>query len=145
MNAPDLGIAILQGSSSGSALPPGGWSPVTLTNGDGTAITKGQLCYISANNTAKKGQSDGTEAEATVVCMCIETSIAAGATGQFVFGGIVQNAGAGHTFAATGYLSGTPGAISNTPNLTAGQFNVLVGLWVNATDFQFSPQIPILN
>ncbi len=146
MNGCDVGIALVQGSSGGSTpLPPGQFSPVTLTNGDGTAITKGQLCYASADDTAKKAQSDGTEAEATCVYMCLDATIAPGATGNFVLGGVVAGAGAGHTFGTTGYLSGTPGAISNTPNLTAGQFNVLVGFWLNATDFQFAPQVPILN
>lgn len=127
-----------------SPLTPGGWSPVQLTNGDGTAITLGQVCYLSANDTARKAQSDGTEAEATCVCICIDTSIAAAAVGRFVFGGIVTGL-VGGTVGTLGYLSATAGAIANAPNLTAGQYNVLLGIWQSATKFQFNPQLPILN
>lgn len=127
-----------------SPLTPGGWSPVTLTNGDGTAITLGQVCYLSANDTARKAQSDGTEDEATAVCMCIDASIAAGLTGRFVFGGIITGL-AGGVAGDLGYLSTTAGAIAAAPNLTAGQYNVLLGIWQSASKFQFNPQIPILN
>ena len=127
-----------------SPVTPGGWSPVLLTNGDGTAITIGQVCYLSANDTARKAQSDGTEDEATAICICIDASIAAAGTGRFVFGGIVTGL-AGGTAGDLGYLGTTPGAIVAAPNLTAGQYNVLLGIWQSATKFQFNPQLPILN
>lgn len=127
-----------------SPVTPGGWSPVTLTNGDAGAITLGQVCYLSANDTARKAFSNGTEAQATAICMCIDASIAAAGTGRFVFGGIVTGL-AGGTVNTLGYLSTTAGAIANTPNLTAGQYNVLLGIWQSATKFQFNPQLPILN
>lgn len=142
----ELGIFLVQaGSGSSAPLPPGQWSPVSLTNGDAGAITKGQVCYLSADDTARKGQSDNTEAEATVIAMCLATTIAPAAAGDFVLGGLVAGAGTGHTFGEVGYLSATPGAIAAVPNLTVGQYNVVLGFWINATDFQFSPQIPILN
>jgi hypothetical protein len=127
-----------------SPVTPGGWSPVLLTNGDGTAITLGQVCYLSANDTARKAQSDGTEDEATAVCICIDASIAASAVGRFVFGGIVTGLSGG-TAGDIGYLGTTPGAIVAAPNLTAGQYNVLLGIWQSASKFQFNPQLPILN
>ncbi len=140
------GIALVSaGGSGGTPVGPGEWSPVSYTNGDAGAITKGQVCYLSASNTMRKAQSDGTEAEATCVGICIDATIASGAVGRFVFGGRVANAGVGHTFAQVGYLSATLGAIANAPNLTVGQFNTILGYWLNATDFQFSPQIPIAN
>lgn len=125
-------------------VTPGGWSPVLLTNGDGTAITIGQVCYLSANDTARKAQSDGTEDEATAICICIDASVAAAGTGRFVFGGIVTGL-AGGVAGDLGYLSATLGAIAATPNLNPGQFNVLLGIWQSTTKFQFNPQLPILN
>jgi hypothetical protein len=132
------------GASSGGNLGPGSWSPVTLTNGDGTAITLGQVCYVSANDTARKAQCDGTEDEATGVVICVATSIAAAGTGLFVWGGIVAGLSGG-VAGDLGYLSATLGAISAVPILTAGQYNVLLGMWQSATKFSFSPQLPILN
>lgn len=134
---PGLGIGT-------SPVTPGGWSTVQLINGDVDVITVGQVCYLSANDTARKAQSDGTEAEATCVCMCVDPSIAAGAAGRFVFGGLVIGLSGG-TVGTLGYLSATAGGISATPNLTAGQYNVLLGIWQSASKFQFNPQIPILN
>lgn len=127
-----------------SPITPGGWSPVPLTNGEAIAVTLGQPCYLSANDTARLAQSDGTEAEATCVCICIDVSVAAGAVGRFVFGGIVPGLSGG-TVGTLGYLSATAGVIAAVPNLTAGQYNVLLGIWQSTTKFQFNPQIPILN
>ena len=98
-----------------------------------------------ANNAVKLALSNGTAAQATAVCMCLAASVAAGATGKFVFGGIVAGAGAGKTFGTLGYLSTTAGAISTTPNLVSGQYNVILGAWINATDFEFAPQLPFQN
>ena len=127
-----------------SPITPGGWSPVLLTNGDVGAITLGQPCYLSANDTARKAQSDGTEAEATAICICIDVSIAAAGVGRFVFGGIITGLSGG-TVNTLGYLSATVGVIAAVPNLTGGQYNVLLGIWQSATKFQFNPQLPILN
>ena len=132
------------GASSGGNLGPGSWSPVTLTNGDGDAITLGQVCYISAADTARKAQSDGTEDEASAMVICVAASIAAAGTGLFVWGGLVAGLSGG-VAGDLGYLSVTPGAIAAVPNLTAGQFNTLLGMWQSATKFQFFPQFPILN
>ena len=137
-------IGQMPSDASASGSGPGSWSPVTLTNGDGTAITLGQVCYISANDTARKAQSDGTEDEATAVVVCIAATIAAGSSGLFVWGGIV-NGLSGGIAGDLGYLSATLGAISATPNLTSGQYNVLLGMWQSASKFQFNPQLPILN
>lgn len=128
----------------GSSIGPGAWSTVTLTNGDGAAITLGQVCYISGNDTARKAQSDGTEDEATAVVICVAASIGAGLTGLFAWGGIVEGLSGG-VAGDLGYLSTTFGAISATPNLTAGQYNTLLGMWQSASKFSFFPQLPILN
>ncbi len=118
---------------------------MSLTNGDVGAITIGQVCYLSAADTARKAFANGTEAQATVMAMCIDVTIAAGAVGRFVFGGVVEGAGAAQTFATIGYLSNTPGVLSLTPNLTAGQYLGILGFWLNATSFSFAPTSPILN
>lgn len=141
--SPRFGIFQISGGA-GGALPPGQWSPVTLTNGEGGAVTVGKVVYLSAADTASLAFATGTEAQATAVAMVLAASIAGGATGDYVFGGLVAGAGVGHTFAEVGYL-GPLGTIVSTPNLTIGQYNCILGFWQNATDFQFSPQIPILN
>lgn len=123
---------------------PGGWSPVSLQNVNGGAITYGQQCYVFGNGTVKLAQSNGTEAEATCTCICIDTTIANNATGRFVFGGRVPGLSGG-VANALAYLSTTPGARQAAPNLTAGQYNVLLGIWLNTTTLQFNPQLPILN
>lgn len=115
-----------------------------LTNGEAVAITKGQVCYLSTNDTAKKAFDNGTLAQASAICICIDASIASGATGRFVFGGRVPGL-AGGTVNTLGYLSTVAGAIAAVPDLTAGRYNVLLGLWISATEFQFNPQLPILN
>ena len=138
-------VLVSNAGGGGAANAAGGWTPISLTNGDASPITIGQVCYLSASDTARKAQSDGTEAEARCVAICIDASIAPAAAGRFVFGGRLAAAGAGHTFAEVGYLSATLGAIAAVPNLTLGQYNTILGYWLNATDFQFSPQLPILN
>ncbi len=141
-----IGIFLVTGAAGGNVpLFPGGWTPYPLTNGDASPITKGQVCYMSAADTARIAQSDGTEAQATAVCICIDDSVAPGDVGKFVFGGAVPDIAAGKTPITPGYLSATSGVIATAPNLAGGQYNVILGYWLNATDFQFNPQIPILN
>lgn len=132
------------GISSSTPSTPGGWSPVTLTNGEAGAVTLGQVCYLSAADTARLSFDNGTLAQAQAVCMCIDTTIAGGATGRFVFGGRVAGL-AGGAFNTLGYLSTVAGAIAAVPDLVAGRYNVLLGLWTSATAFEFNPQLPILN
>ncbi len=144
--APLLGIFLAAPGSGGSSpLGPGAWSPVALTNGDAGAITLGQIVYLSANDTARKAFSNGTEAQATAVAMCIDATIAPAASGRFVFGGVVLLAGAGKTYATLGYLGTTPGVLAAAPDLTAGHYLGISGFWMNATDFSFASSIPVLN
>lgn len=141
------GVSIVSNFPANTPPPPvdpGGWTPRPMTNNTGVTIPAFSVCYIVGNNLIALAQSDGTEAEAYARCITLE-DIANGATGDCVMGGAVDGAGAGKTFGQLGYLSTTPGAIANAPNLTAGQYMVILGWWLNATDFQFSPQIPILN
>lgn len=141
------GIFLVSGGSSGGggSTTPGGWSSVLLTNSEAVPITLGQVCYLFANSAVKLALSNGTAAQATAMAMCIDASVAAGVSGRFVFGGVVASAGAGKTFGTLGYLSTTAGAISTTPNLVSGQYNVILGAWINATDFEFAPQLPFQN
>lgn len=138
------GVVPVSSASANDPIGPGAWSPRRLTNGEATPMTLGQVCYLSANDTVRLADANGTEAQATAVCICVET-VAAGAIGRFVFGGAVDGAGAGKAFGQVAYLSTIAGAISATPDLTSGEFNVILGYWLNATDLQFAPQLPILN
>ncbi len=141
IQAPFRGQFPAGGSSSSS----GGGSAlsVTLTNGEAVPLAVGDVCYLFANDTVKKAKANGTEAQATALFIATAV-IAAGADGTFASAGLVTGL-AGGTVNTLGYLSATAGAISATPILTAGQYNVLLGIWQSATKFQFNPQIPILN
>ena len=139
-----LGLKNISQTVGGAGLWPGGWSPMSLTNGDGTAITYGQVCYISAADTARKGQANSTQAIATVRCMCIDTTVAAGVAGRFVFGGRIPVM-TGLTAATDYFLSTTLGALTVTPNITVGQYLVYVGFALSITEFQLVPSLPILN
>jgi hypothetical protein len=139
-----VGITLVSQQSTTSPLTPGGWSPAVLTNGEAAPITLGQVCYLSADTTAKLAKSNSTLAIASAVCMCIDASIAAGATGRFVFGGLVTGLSGG-TVNTLGYLGTTFGAIAASPDVTPGEYNTLLGLWLSATVFSFAPQLPIAN
>ena len=120
---------------------------MVLTSGEGaTAFALGDVGYISADNTVKLALSNGTIAQASALCICIEAAgVAAGATGRFVFGGRVTGL-AGGTAGTLAYLSGvTAGKIVAAPNLTVGQYNEFVGTWIAATVLEFAPGIPTLN
>ncbi len=140
-----VGISQIGGGGS-SALTPGGFVPFNLINGEGAAtIAYGDYCYISGNNTAKLAQSDGTEDEAMCTLMCVQVGgILPGASGKFVNGGVVAGL-VGGTANAEIYLSATPGAGQAAPNLTAGQYNTFLALWLSTTSLQFNPAQPILN
>lgn len=125
------------GSSGGSALS------ATLTNGEAVPLAVGDVCYLFGNNTVKKAKANGTEAQATALFIATGV-IAAGADGVFATRGLVTGL-AGGTVNTLAYLSATAGGISATPILTAGQYNVLLGIWQSATRLQFNPQLPILN
>ena len=145
MNCVNFGISIISTQTPSAPAHAGGWSPLSLTNSEAAPITVGQVCYAFGNNLVKLAQSDGSAAEAEALYLVIDTSIAAAAVGRVVAGGVVRGAGAAMSYGALGFLAATAGGISATPNLTAGQYNVLLGHWINATDFQFNPQLPILN
>lgn len=131
------------GGGVGSTIAPGGWAPIVLTNGDATGMVLGSLAYISANDTVSKAKSNGTLAQASCLYMSLDT-IVSGGTGRFVGGGIIGGL-AGGTFNTLGYLGTTAGVMAAAPDLTVGEYNVLLGLWLSATEFQFHPQFPFLN
>jgi hypothetical protein len=145
MPVPSLGISLVQ-SGGGSVAPvtPGGWSPVSLTNDEAVPITLGQVVYLFANDAVKLAFSNGTMTQATAVGMVVDASIAAGSAGKVVFGGRVPGLSGG-AVNALGYLGHTAGAIANTPDLTVGEYNTLLGYWLSGTEFQFAPMLPIAN
>lgn len=131
-------------SAGGTSLPPGQVSPLVLTNGSGSPITLGMLCYVSGNDIVQPAISNGTLAQASVAYMCLDATIASAATGRFVYGGIVTGL-TGGVFNTLGYLGTTAGLISATPDLVAGHYNQISGLWLSATQFAFNPTLPIQN
>lgn len=137
------GIAMAGGG--GNPLPwPGAWSPVTLTNSSGGAITYGQICYLIGSDAVGLAQSDGTLAEARVAVMSINTaSIANAGTGRFVFGGRII-ALSGGVAGDDAWLGVTAGALATTPDTASGHYLARAGYWLSTTEFQFIPAIPNL-
>ncbi len=144
---PDLGIVLVSaGSGGGGSLPPGQWEPKALINDEAIAITLGAICYIDADDGAKLAKANGTLAQAYAVAICKSTTIAAGNQGNILFGGLVAGIGGGiGVFGVPMFLSNTPGVMTNVPNTTPGEYNVFLGYFVNADDFQFVPQFPVLD
>jgi hypothetical protein len=99
---------------------------VYLQNVDAATLSYGQLCFIFGNGTVKKAKSNGTEAEASVECICLESALTNGSSGRFKINGAV--AGLSGTAGAIGYLSQT-GTITTTPPTSgAGDtFSTIVG------------------
>jgi len=86
----------------------------------GASILYGEAAYISGDGTAAKAQSDGTNSEASVVAICLETALTNGSTGRFRTFGLIDRAAG--TPGALGYL-GQDGEITETvPDYSAGDF-----------------------
>lgn len=138
------GIFLASGGSSSAPAGTNGATTRSFTNAEATPLAIGDVVYQFSNTSVKKAFSNGTLAQASPLGVAAAV-IAAGASGLFVLWSIVVSAGAGKTFGTLGYLSTTAGAIAAAPDLTVGNYNVLLGAWINATDFEFVPQLPILN
>jgi hypothetical protein len=110
-------------------------------NDEGDAITFGQLVRINGDGTVATAQSDGTEAEAGVEAVCLETVLADGSTGRFRLSGQIPLAG---TAGAYGYLDANGNITETVPSSGAGDTHlVLVGRFISSNIFNFKPGYPV--
>jgi hypothetical protein len=106
---------------------------ITLTNGDTGSHAIGDVCYISANDTAKHARAN---ASSTAYPVAFATAtIANGATGTYQTGGVLGGL-SGLTAGTTYWLDPTTaGAMTSTAPTTAGQYLCELGQAISTTEF----------
>ena len=111
----------------------------SLTVSGGSAFAYGEVGYIHTDGSVRRGQSDGTEAEAQIEVICVQSGgVADGATGLFrVAPGPVTGLSGG-TAGSLAYLSATAGALTTTPPSTG--YSTIVGRWRTSTELIFRPR-----
>lgn len=118
-------------------------STVQLTNAEGALTLQfGDLCYVFGDGTVKKALTTGTEAQASVECMCMET-LTPGSTGSFRLEGPIKGLSGG-TAGAYAYLDPNGDLTTVVPTFGAGDlFSTVVGRWLSTTMLRFRPQFTI--
>ncbi len=110
-------------------------------NDDGAPLAFGDLVYIYGDGVVRKSKSDGTEAEAGVEAICLESLLADASTGRFRLLGQLPLAG---TAGAYGYLAADGTVAEVVPSVGAGDaFSTIVGKFISSTIFNFKPSYPI--
>jgi len=119
-----------------------------ITNGHGSALAYGDVCYIHTDGTAKKAVHAGADAASRARWICLTRGgLADTATGVFSGPGAVAELTGGST-GASAWL-GTAGDIINTPldaldPASYGKFRVYLGEWLSSTKLNFQPTEPFL-
>jgi len=113
-------------------------SIVYLVNDQGSAITVGQVVYVSGDGLVKLAESDNTEVEASAVAVCVEATLADGDEGRFRTLGLVARAG---NEGEVVYLSATAGATTETAPTTG--WSLVLGRQVSSTLYYLDPGLPV--
>jgi predicted RecA/RadA family phage recombinase len=122
--------------------PISGGDVKTLTNGEATPITVGQVVYISAASTVKLAKADAS-GTSDVIGLVKAASISAGASGAIQIDGALAGL-TGLTSGAAHYLSAaTAGALTTTAPSAVGQFVTRVGTGISTTELEISAEAPI--
>ncbi len=113
-----------------------------LINDHGGNLSPGELCYVSGDGEVKRGISTGTETQASIEVICVETSVLAnGSTGRFRSLGAVPVSG---TPGAIGFLGPAGTIVEDLPSVGDGDtYSVTLGRFVSATLFNFKPSYPM--
>jgi len=127
----------------------------TVTNGEAFAeLILGAPVYASAADTVMRAQANSFAA-ATLVGLCYDNAIAAGALGNIASSGVlvgiaaqwdavVTGASGGLAFGAMYFLDpANPGMLTSTPPTAAGQMITRVGTALSATELELSLGVPI--
>lgn len=127
----------------------------TITNGEASAaIVIGAPVYMSAADTAKRGQANA-KSTSKVIGLGLDATIAAAATGNIQVGGVmvattaqwdaVASTSGGLTFNSDYFLDPTTaGKITATAPSTVGQCNTRIGTALSATELKLALAEPIL-
>lgn len=107
-----------------------------LQNDEGASLEYGDPVYISGDGEVKLAESNGTEAEAGVVAVCVEDLLTDGSVGRFRTMGAILRAG---TPGAIGYLSAS-GTITETEPVVGSV--VVLGRQISATEFLLLTNVP---
>lgn len=123
-------------------------------NGESVSLSFGMPVYAFSGTQVKRGQANA-KATAKVVGLVYDATVAAGAAGSVAQGGILTGTAAqwdavagttgGLAFGTYYFLDpATPGKITATPPITAGQVNVCIGSALSATELEVDIELPIL-
>jgi hypothetical protein len=113
----------------------------SLTNGDGTAHTLGEVVYISAASTVKRAKADAA-GTSLAIGFAYET-VGAGAAGFYILEGVLGGL-SGLTPGVRYFLSAiTAGAMTTTAPSAAGHRVLELGVPLSATEFQIRIQLTI--
>lgn len=127
----------------------------SVTNGEGaSAIVIGAPVYASAADTVKRGQANA-KATSKLAGLGLDATIAFGAVGNIITGGIlvattaqwdaVAGTTGGLAFGTLYFLDpANPGKITSTVPTTVGQCVTLVGIALSTTEMELSIEPPIL-
>ena len=113
---------------------------VSVTNGEASPITIGQVVYISAADTVKKARADATATQ-KAFALVQDASIAAAAIGQVQTSGVLG--GMSGLVAGSEYFLDptTAGAITTVAPTTVGQYVMKLGRALSTTEFDINISI----
>jgi hypothetical protein len=107
------------------------------------ALVFGDVCYMnSAGKWAKADASAAATARALV--MCVDASISADATGNFLMFGFARDDTWAWTVGGAIYLSETAGALTQTAPTTSSSVTQVMGVAIHADRMYFKPSSDIL-
>lgn len=110
-------------------------------NDDGADLVFGDLVRITGDGLVQSAFSDGTESEAGVEAICLETLLTDGSTGRFRLLGQLALSG---TPGAYGYLAQDGTVTETVPSTGAGDtYLCIVGKFISANLFNFKPGYPV--
>lgn len=114
---------------------------ITTERTAGTALTRGQLCYVGADGKMEKALATA-ESMSRVIAICEEASIAENAAGTFLLHGFFEAEFNFGTLGAKIYLSDdTAGAHDETQPAGTDECIVIVGIAMGADLLYFNPQV----
>ncbi len=112
-----------------------------FVNDEGSSLVVGDLVRITGDGLVEQAFSTGTETEAGVEAICLETLLTDGSTGRFRLLGQLPLPG---TAGAYGYLSQTGTVTETIPTVGAGDtVQVMVGKFITNGIFNFKPGYPM--
>lgn len=112
-------------------------SIIYMVNDSGGTLSYGDVVHVSGDGLVDQADSDGPEAAASAVAVCVEGTLGAGSTGRFRTIGPIDRVG---TPGAIGYLSSAGVITQSAP--TSG-FAVVMGRQSGADVFTLNISLPV--